>query len=493
MLFTHSEPDRHGRSERWTPFCCDQLGGWVGCCLYAVDVALSPHRFGFHGDKQLRSALEAADKWARTWNMRFSSKKSQVVQFSRLSPAALSLLRSISGFGLGASALRIVPSYPYLGLIYDSRWSWRPQFASLLVRASRLSYLISRVVTPTSSVTVRSIRSLVLGMLLPLITYAAPFWRLLLPHRAKLNALLARPLARALRLPASVHHLSLLIECAVPDIHTEWEKQTLCFASRCFNKRRSHPSNRLIRAPLNWTVPAYSLVPTAIAIAARWGLRWDYIPFYTSLKFARASHTVQEARWRAADKCSDLLALRLIDKPDPRQLPARVPARYLLHDDRLTASYRARLRLNRSFLNDSQFRRHISGVVSAACSCGAPIENARHLLFCPLYRSVRTEIASAIPLRFLLRPSAFSPSATDVLLGECISLYLSAPDPNHVDHRRHYLYGHRRPPPPAAGESRPPRAVRCGHPPTTTRVIRESLETTGSYLRSIAQIRPGSL
>jgi hypothetical protein len=213
-------------------------------------------------------------------------------------------------------------------------------------------------------------------------------------------------------------------------------------------------------------------------------------------KYARVSHTVQEARWRAAGKCRDLLALRLIEKPDPRHLPGRAPARYLLHDDRQTASLRARLRLNRSFLHDSQFRRHIAGIPSAACSCGAPIENARHLLFCPLYRSVRAEIASSIPYRYLPRDPPSTPlarqHATDILLGELLSLYMTDPDPTDPHHRRHYHWGHSRPAPPADGV-RLPRAIRIAPPPTTTRVCRNSLDTTGLYLRAVAQIRPGSL
>jgi hypothetical protein len=450
------------------------LREWVECLLYADDVALAPHRGGRLGDNDLRHALTLADLWARTWGMAFNHKKSQIVQFSRIS--ALTLPRAKSSFPLGFVTLRIVDTYRYLGLIYDSRWSWVPQFASMLTRASRCSHLISRIITPGVPIGIRAISSLIRGMLIPLMTYGCPFWRLRVPQRKKLNALLTRPLTRALRLPSTAHHLSVLIECGIPDIHTEWELLTIQFINRSFGRLHTDLVYQLINAPLDWTVPKYSLIPTARCIANRWNLNWKWIQrsMYSSKKLRRVAHQRQTVGWRADGQCKGYVALRLIERPDPRQQIARFPAQYLLHDDSLTASIRARLRLNRSFPNDSQYRRYM--IPSPACSCGAVLEDVRHLLFCRLYRSARLTIDSARPRRSFVRDPSPTSSSTSVLLGELISLYMTPPDRNR---RRHYLHSHED----NHGEPRV----------SVTRVCRNSLDTTGEYLRAVASTRPGSI
>ena len=461
----------------------------VDCLLYADDIALPPLLPGVFGDHQLRKALVICNKWARTWRMLYNLKKSQIVRFTRLRPDSEKLTKHIAPFPLGASNLAIVPYYKYLGILYDSRTTWLPQFESLYLRASRVSYLISRIVAPESPVTIRSVRSLILGMLLPLMTYAAPFWRLTKPQHNKLNALLTRPLLRTLRLPPTTHRRSLLVECAIPDIRTEWEKLTLTFVSRCLKHspryyvRSDHPSVIEIRAPVDSTVPSSSLVPTSQRIAREWGLDWGKLGIYGSRRIASRATSVQTRRWRAEGKCTDLLNLRDIFLPDRRQLPGRVPARYLLIDDRHTASLRARLRFNRSHLNESQHRRHI--IPSPACSCGEPNEDVRHLLFCPLYRSIRQSLPT------LLRPPV-RPYAVDVLLGELLRLYRGTPEMTPWGIRRPANYGHHR------YIARPdgtfyPAKIRRRPQLTTLRTCRQSLAVSGQFLRAVAEARPGSL
>ena len=466
-----------------------ELKAHVDCLLYADDIALPPHRAGLHGDRQLRKALGIAWKWARRWRMQFNIKKSQIVRFTRMRRTSPKLAKPIEPFILGPSTLEIVGFYKYLGIMYDSRTNWRSQFDSLYLRASRVSYLISRIVTPNSPVTVRSVRSLILGMLLPLITYASPFWRLTLPQQTKLNTIISRPLIRALKLPPTTHRRSLLVECAVPDIRTEWEKLTLSFVSRCMKLSRryyqnsDHPSVIAIRAPIDHTVPASSLVPTSHLIAREWGIDWGRLGTFSSRRLARRAATVQTRRWRQDGKCTDLLFLRDIYLPDRRQLPARVPARYLLIDDRHTASLRARLRLNRSALNESQHRRHI--LPSPACVCGDSVENVRHLLFCPLYRSTRMSLPT------LLRPSV-RPYAVDVLLGELLRLYRGPPEDSPWGIRRFPYYGHHRLVRAPDGSFLPAKYRRRPQQ-YTLRTCRQSLAVTGEFLREVARIRPGSL
>jgi len=347
----------------------------------------------------------------------------------------LRLLRSsFPLFSMGSNRLSVVDVYKYLGLIYDNRWTWQQQFASVLTRATRVSALITRICTSRdSTITARSIRSLVLGMLYPIITFAAPFFRLLSSSRIKLNALMARPFARVLRLPATTHRLSILIECAVPDIQTEWERITLSYVASVLragakNPRTRRPAFRAITEVQKelanrangvvgshaWTVPAYSLVPTVSRIRIDWSTSLaaadssfgtdtikspNPITRYNNRHIRRFAVAVQLHRWNAdPDTCRDLHIMRAITPSRPLRPyldpPGRKPPMYLLLDDRSTAALRARLRFNRSSLPSSQFRRQM--ISSPACDpikCGADIADVPHLLFCPLYRSVRASLS----------------------------------------------------------------------------------------------------
>ena len=82
--------------------------------------------------------------------------------------------------------------------------------------------------------------------------------------------------------------------------------------------------------------------------------------------------------WRKQRKCTDLISLRL-----PLPASALDTTAYYIKHDTASAHLRARLRLNRSNLNDSRHRRGM--IASAACRCGNPRETPMHLLDCPQY------------------------------------------------------------------------------------------------------------
>ncbi len=118
----------------------------------------------------------------------------------------------------------------------------------------------------------------------------------------------------------------------------------------------------------------------------------------------------QLVAWHAAGKCTDLLALRPL--ASVAHLSDSGPAAYIRHDDRGACSYRARLRLNRSYLNSSQYCRGI--LPSAQCACEDGDETPDHLLRCPLYDDIRE--------RHLEQPRPPIAFTTALLLGEVGSL-----------------------------------------------------------------------
>ena len=412
-----------------------RLLDWVAPFLYADDIALVPLLQAAAGDRSLQKALNHCWHWSLKWRMQYGFSKTQVVRFSRASVGSRVAALPSPIFRMGFEILKIVEMYKYLGLIYDNRWSWIPQFDSLLTRAARVSSLITRICSSRNSlVTVRSVRSLIIGMFFPLVTFAAPFWRLRPPAAKKLDALIVRPLARVLRLPATTHHLSILIECGITNIQLEWERVSLSYVAGVFRRAAKNPRLKLpafrciseVQKQLDdvstgktqtaWRVPKYSLVPTVARIRAEWAsssgagngsvpasfaintiVTPNPISNYSPRKLRRFAAAMQLHRWNEhPELCRDLHVIRAITISRPintRDPPALKPAHYLLHDDRHTASLRARLRFNRSSLPSSQYRRQM--VPSPACEhCGAnSIGDIQHLLFCPHYRSIRSQLA----------------------------------------------------------------------------------------------------
>ena len=69
---------------------------------------------------------------------------------------------------------------------------------------------------------------------------------------------------------------------------------------------------------------------------------------------------------------------------------------YIRHDLPSHSRLRARLRLNRSYLNDSLFRCQYPGIHSPHCSLCLVNETPSHLLICPRYHSARLRLIHSI-------------------------------------------------------------------------------------------------
>ena len=107
-------------------------------------------------------------------------------------------------------------------------------------------------------------------------------------------------------------------------------------------------------------------------------------------------------RWRAANLCHDLITARPVSS-------AGLASHY--RSDTSVAAIRARLRMNRSNLNHSQFRRHM--ISSGMCSCELGDETVAHLLVCAHYDHLRIGFRH-LPFFFKI--------TTSFLLGEVFRL-----------------------------------------------------------------------
>jgi hypothetical protein len=119
----------------------------------------------------------------------------------------------------------------------------------------------------------------------------------------------------------------------------------------------------------------------------------------------------QTRAWRADGKCRDLVALR------PTTQHGIAP--YLRRDSYDVCALRARLRLNRSALHSSLFRRRARPDSVCPC-CGAKDETVAHLLVCPHYATQRARLPTFLISRARRAPRA--PFTLAHLLGEVHTL-----------------------------------------------------------------------
>lgn len=316
--------------------------------------------------------------------MRFSGSKSQLMQFTsireRNRPPVAPIL-------LGDMVLALVPTYRYLGLLYDERLTWRAHIDIILTNARRRAALISRVIRSTSPGVV-AVRLLILSFLIPTITYGLPLWTIRKSSHAAFNSIISAPLRRVLFLPPSTHRLSVLADCGVPDILTLCDKSVIDLGRRLSRLDADHPS-----AVIFTSRSFHSFSDRLDAVLAAWSLTTNT----STAQVRRAATIAQMKKWRAASFCRDLLAAR--------PLSSVGFASHYHFDPPVVASIRARLRLNRSYLNDSQYRRGL--LSSAACSCEHGDETIGHLLVCAHYDHLRSSFRCLpyffkINVRFLL-------------------------------------------------------------------------------------------
>jgi hypothetical protein len=230
-------------------------------------------------------------------------------------------------------------------------------------------HLSSRVIRNTSP-GVLPIRLLVLVFLLPSIIYGLPFWNIRKCDFLGFNSIISAPLRRVLHLPPSTHRLTVLADCGVPDIATLCEKSLFDMARRFRHLPHDHPSF-IIYCSSSFT----SFNDRLRTVLRAWSLRASSPP----AQVHRAITTAQMTRWRAANLCHDLITARPVSS-------AGLASHYR-SDTSVAAAIRARLRMNRSNLNHSQFRRHM--ISSGMCSCELGDETVAHLLVCAHYDHLR--------------------------------------------------------------------------------------------------------
>jgi len=386
--------------------------------LFADDIAVSGYNYGITGDHQLRRALVFVWDWCQVWLCILNFDKCISVIFSRQHTAPPSLTFYLDGRNrkkemVDGGSVDVVKSQPikqsetfnYLGLNYSSNLSWSHHANIILNKVAIATGRITRIITPSTPIFI--IRLLLLTLVVPIFSYGFPFWSPSSGVCKRFIRIISTPLLRALTLPHSTHRLSLLTECGILHPSILFQRSVLLFNRHSRLLPPDHPSFNLFT---NW--PWNNLLSR---------VRSDLVVNDGGMDLVKIKNAAGKAHlklWRSDKRCKDLITLRPNAHFDVTH--------YIRHDLPHHSRIRARLRLNRSYLASSRFRRHFSNISSPNCSICKTPETVQHLLTCPRYIQARSTLHSSLPFirsldsRLLLGeiPAHFSkhPSTRDRIL-----------------------------------------------------------------------------
>jgi hypothetical protein len=368
-------------------FINDVPGSHAVCpAIFADDIALWPEVDGWKGDHALNSLLSEIYAWSRKWNIAFSPSKSVSVCYNRKreDPDPGPML-------LGPAALPREREFKYLGLLTNESLSWKPHANRTLSSVALAAHNVCRVIHSTGP-SPRTIRQLTMSTVIPIITYAFPVWRP--PSDAvwnKLEALMLLPMRSCLKLPTSVHRLSLLSELGLVGLKRYHQSTAVAFAHRAFGLDYNHPTQELFfrRQIERKKHPKRELksLPSFATTLAKAEL---------ALTIRHQSASRAHIRSAVADaQAGELKESKLGARYKFLRESAGV-AEYVLRDPRSVAALRARIRLNRASINAVLYR--YRSVPSPACDrCKSPIEDVEHvLLHCPTFALARSVCSDSL-------------------------------------------------------------------------------------------------
>jgi hypothetical protein len=388
---------------------------------FADDIALWPVRATLaQGIGQvhthMQNTLDHMTTWASTWKVTFSSLKTLMVIFWHnkslpdsyrmpLCAATRPLPLHLSGF-----EIERVDSYVYLGLTLFKTLSWEPHINTIIRKATPTSNQITRLVSSSSRPSLPVIRNLVAAVLIPKLSYAMPF--ITLPAvdsklEVALKQLIIKPLLRALGLPYTAHHNSVMLESRLMPLHWFQCYQSITTARR-YIMLGDTPAEKQSRHSLIFTAQASTLAihhPLRTLASHRKRLFSDTNPptlqQLQSLSNKQIRHHVFNEffqRWKV-DHTHTLIGRQhslwacynTVQTVDPTRLPS-----YLKVLGAQDATHMARLRFNRARLNQSLHKRARSNTDKCP-HCPSQVESPEHLLLhCPRYAKARYDCHTAI-------------------------------------------------------------------------------------------------
>lgn len=196
----------------------------------------------------LQLALNILTLWCEVSGEEFSSVKSQIVVFSRSRSIPPTLLPS---FYLCGFRLSVVDEYQYLGVWFHRNLNWKKQEQSVIARARRDQYLISRVINAKGAPQFPAIRQLCISYLRARCTYALEMWQPSDSCLRTLQALFLYPMLKSLGLPRFSHHLGALADTDCVSFVVLRQQLLLRFLIRACRLPATHPTHLSATGDMN--------------------------------------------------------------------------------------------------------------------------------------------------------------------------------------------------------------------------------------------------
>ena len=196
-------------------------------------------------DQVVYKCLNHISMWARRWKIKFSFNKSAYVIFSKKKN------KFKHNLYLCNHRLKQVKSYKYLGVILNERGTFHEQSAHIISKATRASFVVSKLINNNFSPTPKIIKLLTNAIIRSVISYGIIFY---IPNNKTiniLNNLLLQPLRHIGLLPRNVHKSSLALEFNIPTFNIIKQIEVFLFYKRILTLPDHHPSKILYLNNIN--------------------------------------------------------------------------------------------------------------------------------------------------------------------------------------------------------------------------------------------------
>ena len=149
---------------------------------FADDLVIYLHKNKNQSHEAINSLLNKISVWAKTWHLTFNKEKTQAMLFSRLQKPNTNLNLVFDGH-----PVEVVQSYKYLGIIFDTRLSWKHHIKYVCAKAKKMLIKINAVSNIKWGLPNQSCRFLYLSAIQPILLYGAIVWGNALSVKANLK------------------------------------------------------------------------------------------------------------------------------------------------------------------------------------------------------------------------------------------------------------------------------------------------------------------
>jgi hypothetical protein len=322
--------------------------------LYADDLAIFVKgKYNDESQTQLTLALVRLSVWAKQWKVRFSMDKTNIVVFrSKQTPIDLN-----GAYHLSGQPITQASSYKYLGVHLHEHMTWKEHEQHVLKKLRMSSHFVSSITVKSSHITAATITQLCKSILYPQISYGWAFWQ---PSTAavwdKLTSLCLAPVRRVLSLPRDTHRLGICMLTGLLPLRT-YRDQTLAYTALRFMKlHQHHPSRQLYDTCANTRRPRIVKRHLLPHVVQSIHVNGELLQESTRKASIKQHHRSRMASALLTDTAGSSVRQILLSNNTHSISPPVTCSAYLKHDDRVTASVRAKFALDRACLPSQRIR-----------------------------------------------------------------------------------------------------------------------------------------